>query len=356
MASAAFNSLPDDVEVHLARTQLLKDGKGLVPALVVLTAFSAQQLYTGGSDLCYASLTLTAGAWGGAFFMLRLAKVDDSRIVASAKFAEKILMAVRVLMHAFCACYDDGSASAMYYRIVSLFCLPLTAARSCRDRRNFISFLMAHNCIVALRFWRSYADDMPWIVGTLAVQMLLMDILTQLHDQHSMRAQLSDALDNVKRVSESSVRASFDVFCDTTVQLDKSFRCQQTESLAEFLDTPTVGDVCHFPGLLDDAREMVELSKKLDELADQVTAHAKSTSSSSLTIEPLQFRFRGRSTSDPVTLFPVGVLDCKGEVSFLIGICSGWKQSLVLAGGEHPKSDQVQGARRAMENTRKRQG
>eukprot|EP00928_Gymnodinium_smaydae_P035231 TRINITY_DN24829_c0_g1_i10.p1 TRINITY_DN24829_c0_g1~~TRINITY_DN24829_c0_g1_i10.p1 ORF type:complete len:374 (-),score=51.37 TRINITY_DN24829_c0_g1_i10:730-1851(-) len=334
MASTMIHRLPDDVEVHLARTQLEKDFKGVIPVLAMLTAFSAQQFYNGSFDLCYSSLTLNACASASYLYLHRLSKVEDSKVVASSKLAEKILMVVRVLVHAFCAYTEDGGASALYCRIFSLFGLPIAAARSCRDRRNYIAFLMAHNCIVAFRFWSSWNENVPWIVGTLLIQMLLLDILAQLHEQHAMRAQLSDALDNVKRVSEGSVKASFDVFCDVTVQLDESFRCKQAASLSKVLDTPTNGDVCHFPGLLNDAHEMVELSNKLDALAEQVRAHTTSDLSGRLSIEPLEYTFRTHCASRPLTLFPVSLLDCKGEVSFLVGICREWKQSSDLIEGK----------------------
>eukprot|EP00928_Gymnodinium_smaydae_P054838 TRINITY_DN3853_c0_g2_i1.p1 TRINITY_DN3853_c0_g2~~TRINITY_DN3853_c0_g2_i1.p1 ORF type:complete len:352 (-),score=44.44 TRINITY_DN3853_c0_g2_i1:115-1170(-) len=343
MARKASKPLPENVEAHLARTRLLKDAQGLIPLGILSTAFCAQQLYAGSGNFTSSPFLFTFLAFGVALVLFRLAKVDDGKVVESAKLAERLLTALRVLVHGIGYSFDDGSEGAMFYRVPVLFCLPVAAARSCRDRRNYLAFLVGHNFFVALRFWSNYRDNIPWIFGTLGVQLLLLDMLKQLHEQHDMRAELSDALDRIGKVSESSVRASFDVFCDMTVQLDKHHRCEAGEPLANFLDSSDLGDVCHFPGLLEGAREMVEFSRKLDELSTDVIAHAKSEASDSLVIEPSEYTFRGRASSAPITLFPVGLIDFKGDVSFLIGLCRNWKRPSDSAVGKQVKKAQAHG-------------
>eukprot|EP00928_Gymnodinium_smaydae_P054837 TRINITY_DN3853_c0_g1_i1.p1 TRINITY_DN3853_c0_g1~~TRINITY_DN3853_c0_g1_i1.p1 ORF type:complete len:393 (-),score=59.59 TRINITY_DN3853_c0_g1_i1:76-1170(-) len=344
MAPKAPKAMSRDVEAHLARTQLVRDGKGLIPVVILSTVVSTQQLYAGSRELSFFACVFSLLGAGAALFLVRLAKVDDGKIVEAAKLAEKIIMGFRVLMHAICYSFDDGSPDAVVYRITSLFCLPVAAARSCRDRRNFIAFLVAHNLLVVVRYWSNYRDNMSWIMGSVGVQLLLLDMLKQLHDQHDMRAELSAALDRVEKVSESSVRASFDIFCDMTVQLDKHHRCDQVEPLADFLDLSELGDVCHFPGLLEGAREMVEFSRNLDELSTRVIAHAKSDASRSLWIEPSEYTFRGHTSSHPITLFPVGLIDFKGDVSFLIGMCKHWKRPADSADGQRDTKSGALGA------------
>jgi len=100
---------------------------------------------------------------------------------------------------------------------------------ACDALAPFRLYLVLHNGLLLLRFWGDQSGGMPWIVSTVVMNKMLLDLAHQQHKQWQMRqVRLED-------IAHETTKRLFERFCDATVTVDADLQISQQVRLAPML-------------------------------------------------------------------------------------------------------------------------
>lgn len=149
--------------------------------------------------------------------------------------AKRVCLAVRLLEHIVCIAYD-GDGSYTFLKIVSLWFLPLSAAKESNQLGSFRVYLALHNILVLFRFMGDLQGGAPWVFGTLVVDRMLLDLVGNQQECTCLREQVGLAHAELERLAEITTKQLFRRFCDATATLTSELHiAESTPQLAAML-------------------------------------------------------------------------------------------------------------------------
>mmetsp|Transcript_45985 Transcript_45985/g.132611 ORF Transcript_45985/g.132611 Transcript_45985/m.132611 type:complete len:430 (+) Transcript_45985:53-1342(+) len=146
-------------------------------------------------------------------------RTADADIKCRLQHAETVCLIARLVMHGVCVAYD-GDSSHVFLKLISLWFLPLSAAKESMTVDSFKIYLVFHNLLVLQRFWHNMGECAAWVFGTLVVDRMLLDLSHARHEGDRMREELARANIEIEQLAEETTKRLFQRFCDATATLN----------------------------------------------------------------------------------------------------------------------------------------
>jgi len=194
--------------------------RGVLPCTVCYFALAMQPVVDGLDHLRLPMLLFGSLSLGCVLMRHFASRCDVSDLKRRLQHAEMVCLVARSLMHCVCI-FFDGDSSHIFLKLISLWFLPLSAAKESMTVESFQVYLGLHNILVLLRFWSDLQQNAAWVFGTLVVDRMLLDLSASRHEGHEMRDELARRNIEIEQLAEDTTKRLFQRFCDATATLSE---------------------------------------------------------------------------------------------------------------------------------------
>jgi len=228
--------LINNVETRLIREKVAAYVHNCIPCIAVYWGLAVQPFTKDLEHLRVA--TFLFGMLS--FSMVMSVKIASWNIQATnlannLRLAEGWCLVARLLMHAVCIAYD-GDHTHLFLKVISMWFLPLSAAKETTTLGSFRIYLMCHTILVLIRFWGNWVHGPSWVFGTIIVATMLLDLVHSKHSGYKSREELARVNVKLKHMAEVTTKKLFERFCDATALLNTDLCiCEPAPRLAALL-------------------------------------------------------------------------------------------------------------------------
>mmetsp|Transcript_130406 Transcript_130406/g.254057 ORF Transcript_130406/g.254057 Transcript_130406/m.254057 type:complete len:421 (+) Transcript_130406:69-1331(+) len=208
------------VETRLLQEQITAYVHNCIPCIAVYWGLAVQPFIDGLEHLRVATFLFGTLSFS-MVVSVKLASwnAHGTCLASSLRLAEGWCLVARLLMHVVCIAYD-GDHTHLFLKVISLWFLPLSAAKETTTYGSFKVYLVCHTILVLARFWGNWEVGPPWVFGTVIVARMLLDLVHSKHSGYKSCEELAHAHAKLKQMAEVTTRKIFERFCDATALLN----------------------------------------------------------------------------------------------------------------------------------------